>query len=198
MAIDTNWRTRLNDAGYNLPWSDRLEPKENHVHLLDVANKSWKRLSQSQPSPQNLYEMTSLVYDSKRDQLILHGAGKRRDELWTFDLATRLWKNMRPRVESPPGVLPPTCSREAVYLPNDDVILVYGLPARDPAQSQVWVYSVAENSWAQIDIPPIEGIRSYGHNRGLLYDLTNDLVWLVLGGGGAEGKAYVYAMRYQP
>jgi hypothetical protein len=31
----------------------------------------------------------------------------------------------------------------------------------------------------------------------MVYDAENDLVWLVLGTGGAEGKAYVYVMKYK-
>jgi len=154
------------------------------------------RLSQPQPAPQNLYEMTSLVYDSKRDQLILHGAGKNRDELWTFDLGSKVWTNMQPRVKSDKGVLPPTCTREAVYLPKDDIVLICDRTPRDGNQTQTWAYSVADNSWNQVAIPPIAGIQPYGHNRGLVYDPANDLVWLVVGTGGAEGKAYVYALRY--
>ena len=197
MGIDTNWRTRLNDAGYNRPWNDRVEPQENHVYLLNATARKWARVSQPQPSPQNLYEMTSLVHDSKRDQLILHGAGKRRDEVWTFDLATRRWRQMRPRVESSRDGLPPVCTREAVYLPKDDVVLIYGRTPRDGNDSQIWRYDVADNIWSKVAIPPVEGMSPYGHNRGLLYDPASDLLWLVAGTGGAEGKAYVYAMRYK-
>jgi len=197
MGIDTNWRTRLNDAGYNRPWDERMTPEQNHVYLLDVDSKSWTRMSQFQTSPQNLYEMTSLVYDSKRDQLILHGGGKRRDEVWSFDLAKRRWKNLEPRVTSPHELQPPVCSREAVYLPNEDVVLHYGRVSPNRMQAPVWVYTVAKNAWSKVDIPPLEGMRPYGHNRGLLYDPARDLIWLVVGTGGAEGKAYVYVMDYQ-
>ena len=194
---DTNWRTRLNDAGYNRPWHDRLEPKDNHVYLLDFTKKNWNRLSQSQPSPQNLYEMTSLVYDSRRDQLILHGAGKRRDELWTFGFTNKRWRKLNPNAEALQDRLPPTCTREAVYLPDDDIVLMYGRTPRDPTQPNVWAYSVAENRWAEVQIPQVEGIRPYGHNRVLLYDQERNLIWLVLGTGGAKGKAHVYVMRYE-
>ena len=196
LAIDTNWRTRLNDAGYNRPWHDRMKHTMKHVYQLDVEAQAWKRLSESQPSPQNLYEMTTLVYDSKRNQLILHGGGKRRDELWTFGLEERKWSHMRPQVVNPQGELPPVCTREAVYLPKEDIVLIYGRTPSRGGAAPAWAYSVADNTWSQISLPPIQGMRPYGHNRGLLYDAANDLVWLVVGTGGAKGKAYVYVMRY--
>ena len=42
---------------------------------FDSAKKAWQRLGERQPSPQNLYEQTSLALDTKRDQLLLHGGG---------------------------------------------------------------------------------------------------------------------------
>lgn len=107
MGLKVDWPARLNDAGYLLPWSPAQPPEETALYLLDVGNKRWERLSQGQPSPQNLYEMTSLVYDSRRDQVILHGGGQNRDELWVFDLATRRWKDMQPGVVAPAGAAPP-------------------------------------------------------------------------------------------
>ena len=53
---------------------------ENSLYLLEVARKRWVKLTKDGPWPQNLYEMTALVYDSKRDQIILHGGGPDRDE----------------------------------------------------------------------------------------------------------------------
>ena len=114
MGVNINWPTRLNDAGYLLPWSPSQPPEDKAIFLLDVAHKRWQKLSEGQPSPQNLYEMSSLAYDSKRDQVILHGAGQRRDELWTFDIHSHRWKNMQPAVLNPQGAMPPVCAREAV------------------------------------------------------------------------------------
>ena len=36
-----------------------------------------------------------------------------------------------------------------------------------------------------------------GQNRGLVYEAKRDLVFLVVGAGGDQGKALVYALRYR-
>jgi hypothetical protein len=126
--------------------------------------------------------MTSLAFDSKRDRVILHGAGQARDELWTFNLNTRRWQNMKPS-----GDAAPACMREAVYLPGQDVFLTVG--------ATLWAYKVSQNAWHKIEIPSPPG--AAGQNRAMVYDPQRDLVLLVLGTGGDSGKASVYALRYR-
>jgi hypothetical protein len=63
--------------------------EDNAVYLL--RGSKWYRISAAGPSPQYLSEMTSLAFDTKRNQLILHGGGPRRRELWIFDVKTRKW-----------------------------------------------------------------------------------------------------------
>jgi hypothetical protein len=183
MGVNVNWPGRLNDAGYQLPWDPSQPPEDNAIFLL--RDSRWERLSASGPSPQNLYEMTSLAYDSKRNQVILHGAGSKRNELWTFDLETRRWGARHPKVAA--GAEPPACTREAVYIPEQDVFLIYG--------DGLWAYSPDGNAWRKLDIaePP----QRAGQNRAMVYDPKRDLVLLVLGAGGNSGPASVYAMRYR-
>jgi len=197
MGININWPSRLNDAGYLLPWSRSQQPEDKAIFLLDVSRRQWQRLSQGQPSPQNLYEMTSLAYDSKRDQVILHGAGQRRDELWTFDIPSRRWKNMEPAVLDPQGEAPPVCAREAVYIPEEDLVLFFGAPS-GKHEVPVWTYAVSQNGWRRITIPwntGAEEVAASNQNRAMVYDPVRGLVLLVLGHSGDEGKAFVYALR---
>ena len=110
MGVNVNWRSRLNDAGYQLPWNPAGTAEDKAIYLLELAAGRWNRLGPSQPSPQNLYEQTSLAYDEKRRQILLHGAGKNREELWIFEMATHRWKKMQlqiviPEVEFHPSVL---------------------------------------------------------------------------------------------
>ncbi len=200
MGVDVNWPSRLNDAGYLLPWRASQPPRDAGIYLLEVAQKRWTRLGEVQPSPQNLYEMTSLAYDAKRDRVILHGGGKRFDELWIFDIPSRHWINVRPLVAAPPGAPPPVASREAVYLPQEDVFLTYGPAPEGQNIPALWAYSVNENVWRRLDIPPmaeIEPAQRADQNRALVYDLKRDLVLLVLGTSGDDGNAVVYALRYR-
>lgn len=192
IGIPQNWRARLNDAGYQLPWRPEDPPQDNAVFLL--RGSRWEKLSGAGPSPQNLYEMTSLAYDSKRDRVLLHGGGQRRDELWSFDLKSRRWSNLQPRVLSPEGGAPPTCAREAVYLPGEDVLLIYG------GLRATWAYDPSGNAWRQIDLPAPEGDERHGRsgqNRAMVYDAKRDTVLLVLGAGGDAGRASVYALKYR-
>jgi hypothetical protein len=201
MGVNVDWPSRLNDAGYQLPWNSSQPPDDKDIYLLEVANRNWKRLSQGQPAPQNLYEQTSLVYDSKRDQVILHGAGKDRDELWIFEMATRRWKNMQPRVAAPEGGAPPVCSREAVYIPEEDAFLTYGGSASDSHPlSEMWVYEISQNAWHRVEMswgPKAEAFREANQNRAMVYDPRHGIVLLVLGRAGDVGKASVYALKYR-
>ena len=139
-------------------------------------------ISAAGPSPQYLYEMTSLAFDTKRNQLILHGGGPSRRELWTFHIKTRKWENREPSGEAP------ACMREAVYLPGPDVFLTYG--------DGLWEYSLPRNAWRKTAIaePPMRA----GQNRAMVYDDRRDLILLVLGGSGNDGKASVFALKYRP
>jgi hypothetical protein len=199
MGVNVDWPTRDNDAGYPLRWSADQPAEDKALFLFEASKKRWKRLGDRQESPQNLYEQTSLAYDSKRDQVLLHGGGKDRDELWSFDLQSNRWKNLKPKVARPADGDPPVCNREAVYLPDQDVFLTYGPARRQQNRPALWVYKVSENSWYQVAIDPPEGVEprtAAGQNRALVYDGKRGLVLLVLGSGGDTGKALVYALRY--
>ena len=180
MGVNVDWPARLNDAGYMLPWSEQHRPVDTALYLFDAATARWNRLGrQGFASPQNLYEMTSLAFDSRRDRLLLHGAGARRDELWSFDMRAARWSRLAPE-----GEQQPEASREAIYLAKHDVMLVCG--ARD-----LWEYRPTANKWRRrVDLPLPA---SAGQNRAMVYDPKHDLVLLVLGVN--EGGAAVYGLR---
>ena len=192
------WGSRLDRRGYLLPGGESVE--DNPLYLFNAAKNEWMRLGEPQPSPGNLYEMTSVAYDTRRDQVILHGGGKLRDELWIFNLKTKQWRNMQPKVASPEGAPPPECTRESVYLPRDDVVLIYGPSRSERTKPALWEYSVGENTWRLVDIPPVTAVeprQRASQNRSMVYDAKRDLMLLVLGSGGDAGPAVVFAMRYR-
>jgi hypothetical protein len=200
MGVNVNWPTRLNDAGYLLPWRPASPRQDTAIHLFNASQKRWSRLDNGGPSPQNIYELTSLAYDSKRDRVYLHGAGARQDELWAFDVHVRRWENLKPRVAAPPGASPPGASREAVYLPGEDVVLTFGQAPEGRDRPALWAYSVNDKVWRRVEIPPMDGIDPHdfaSQNRAMVYDAKRDLIFLVLGARGDDGKAAVYAMRYR-
>jgi hypothetical protein len=197
VGLAANWRSRLNDSGYLKPWRPWHPPRDNALYLL--RGRRWERIDRRGESPQNLYEQTSLAYDSKRDRILLHGGGAKRDEFWAFGWRSREWNNLRPKVASPAGAPQPVCGRESVYLPTEDALLVFG---RGPEGRgwQNWVYEGTDNAWRRVEIPVPKGeelYRNAGHNRGMVYDPKRGLILLVIGGRGDAGKTSVFALRYR-
>jgi hypothetical protein len=199
MGVNVHWPSRLNDAGYLLPFRPTHSPYDTAIYLFGAAQSRWTRLDAPQLSPQNLYEMTSLAYDSKGDRVILHGGGENRDELWAFELGTRRWRNLHPKVLDPPGGMPPACAREAVYLPNQDAMLAFGRVRDGSSKLALFVYVARDNAWtwSNVPVPPRVGLGEYNENRAMVYDPEHDVVLLVLGKGGDADNAVVYGMRYR-
>jgi hypothetical protein len=194
IGVGVDWPSRLNDAGYQLPWDPADPPKENSVYVLDVSRKDWKRLSTGQPAPQNLYEQTSLVYDDARDQVLLHGAGLRRDELWAFQIRNGRWKKLDPRMPAQ-GEAPPVCSREAVVLPGQNLMVTYS----DSKEPELWIYDIQANAWQHGEVGYDEARSQFSgrnQNRGMVYDPIRNLILQVLGTSGDEGQATVYALKF--
>ena len=200
MAVDHNWGAVNAADRADMVTFEGRRVVENAVYLLDVAGRRWKKLSGPGPWPQNLYEMTALVYDSERDRLLLHGGEVARDELWAFDLGAGQWAQIEPRMETPAGK-PPVCRREAVYIPEEDALFTCSSPAGDEDHVGVYVYLVEENTWRRVEIPapPEREMREIaGQNRAMTYDPERNLLLMILGEEGRNlGDAVVYALRYR-
>ncbi len=190
MGVDHYWDIVETKVKTNAP---------NSVYLLDVARREWQKLPNPGPWPQNLYELTALVFDSKRDQLLLHGGGPQRDELWAYKLPGSRWERIQPGYADSAGGKPPVCLREAVYLPRWDVMLTAGSPAGGLTPS-LYAYHVGENRWHRVNIPAPPGRHMsdlVSQNRAWTYDPVHDLVFMVLGGSRSDlGTAEVYALKY--
>ncbi len=60
--------------------------------------------------------------------------------------------------------------------------------------------SAGRNAWYRVEVAAPPGINpalATGQNRALAYDPKRDLVLLVLGTGGDQGKTQVFALRYR-
>ncbi len=198
VGVTVNWRNRLADSGYLLPWRESQPGDVRDVYRLDVATRSWTCLGGStENAPQNLYEMTSLAHDSKRDRILLHGGGAKRDQLWAFDLKTGNWRNLTPRVASPPGAESPICMREAVYLPNQDIMVTVGPAPEDRNVLAFWVCRLDDNTWHRMYVPTTDSDHWSGQNRALVYDPHSHVMFLVLGAQSNNGDAKLFALRYR-
>ena len=93
------------------------------------------------------------------------------------------------------------CRREAVYIPEEDVLLTASYPAGDEDAAGVYVYRVEENVWCQAPVPALPGREMrevVGQNRSMTYDPKRNLVLMLLGEGpGNMGPAMVYALKYR-
>jgi hypothetical protein len=196
MGINVNWPRRLNDAGYQLPFAAQ-PPEDTALFRFDAKARRWQRLGEKQTSPQNLYERTSLSYDSNRDRVLLHGGGENRDELWSFELNEKRWKNLNPTVMTPRGARPPAGGREAVFLSKQDVLLIYAASSKEVQTWTLWAYRPSENIWEELEIPGGDVPRRMGWNDALVYDARRDLILLVAAAGGDTGKTSVYALRFK-
>jgi len=198
MAVNHNWGAVNRKDGPDMVLFNGMKVKENAVFLLDVAGRSWKKLTRTGPWPQNLYELTALAYDTRRDRVILHGGGPERTELWIFNPETGLWRKMDPAVKGGGGA--PVCRREGVYIRSEDVFFTCGYAPGSSDNPAVYAYRVAENAWYRVEIPPPEGCEPWSiaqQNRSITYDPGHNLVLMVLGEKtGDLADAVVYGMRY--
>jgi hypothetical protein len=194
IGLNVNWPRRLNDAGYHLPPAAQ-PPEDTALSLFDAKAGRWQRLGEKQPSPQNLYERTSLAYDSNRDRVLLHGGGANRDELWSFELKENRWKNLTPTVMKPQGGKLPASGREAVFLAKRDLLLIYAASSKEPRVWRLWAYRPSQNVWEELELSGKDIPRRMGWNDALVYDASRDLILLVA--GPTEGKASVYALRFK-
>jgi galactose oxidase-like protein len=194
IGLNVNWPRRLNDAGYQLP-PGAQPPEDTALFFLNAKDGGWQRLSEKETSPQNLYERTSLAYDSNRDRVLLHGGGPNRDELWSFELKAKHWKNLAPTVLAPRRAKPPASGREAVFLAKQDLLLIYAASSKEPRVWTLWAYRPTQNVWEELEFPGKDIPRRMGWNDALIYDARRDLILLVA--GPSEGKASVYALRFK-
>src|SRR5262249_11657235 len=133
-----------------------------------------------------------LAYDTKRDRLMLHGGGARRDQLWAFDFAARSWVQLKPKGETP------IASREAAYIPQHDVVVISSPAVEDRNGLAMWAYTPVDNTWRRIRYP-FAGAAPRGpagQNRAMVYDEKRDLLLMIL--GDTAGRAAAYGMKYQP
>lgn len=200
MGVDYNWSALQNEQRPDLSVWKGEKMVDNSVYLLDVPGRQWKKLTRDGPWPQNLYEMTALVFDSRRNQLLLHGAGRERNELWRFPLRTGKWEKIEPLFAANTDGHPPVCRREAVYLPREDVFLTAGQPAGDNTDPDFWAYRVGENRWYKMNIDPPPGRTRQdmtGQNRAWAYDPKHDIVFMILGESRSNiNNAVVYGMKF--
>jgi len=120
-----------------------------------------------------------IAYDPKRDQLVMTTSDAREPlgQLWTYELKTgRVVKRNPSGMKSIPGK---RFAREAVALPNDDLILFgYRFDGKMP------LYDPIANAWSTAVLPGSEFITrtepGASVDLGLAADPKRNLVWAVM------------------
>ncbi|MEO5923831.1 MAG: kelch repeat-containing protein [Bryobacteraceae bacterium] len=151
------------------------------VWALDIASKSWTRLSVDGAGPSRRYGH-SAIYDTARDRMVIsHGFTNsgRFDDTWAFDFATNSWRDI-----SPAGTRPlRRCLHHASYDEGRGRMYLYGgcSSGFGPCpQGDLWSFDLALNRWTQLtpqNSPPPR------QQYGMAFDAMRDKL-IVFGGDG--------------
>ena len=163
-------------------------PKGDHrssqtgMFRLDLPRRKWIHLSGQGAVSGS--ERNALVYDSKRDRLVLLvGRGDAAMHEWPVSAGKPKWAGL-PMTGQPPK----TFAREAVYVPKSDRIVCLtpqGLYDCDLAGGNRWRKLLAEPQGTVI--------------HALLYDAELDVMVMLFGkGSGSVQPVNVWLMRYDP
>jgi hypothetical protein len=171
-------------------WADRREQEGAGLWRLDAASRRWKPLPLRGELPPKSPDHHGLAYDSRRDRLLFFSdLGKTGGDVAACDLrtgeATWLGASGKGAAAVP--------SRETVYLPEADAVLV-GAHVEADGKSLWPLYDCAKNAWLGAELAGADPVGKGGFNNsmGLMYDPGRKLVWAV----GQNGHLFV--LRFDP
>jgi hypothetical protein len=140
------------------------------------------------PSPN--VDHSGMLYDSKRDRLILFPK-KYGGTLWALDCKTNALSALKPKGYAA-AIRPITFWRELVYLPDADVICVIGAtlpPVGGEKLRHTLAYDCAGNRWLALKWTGPNPAGKGGRNvsQGAVYDPKRKLIWAT----GARSQVWV-------
>ncbi|MGE3803212.1 MAG: kelch repeat-containing protein [Gemmataceae bacterium] len=161
-------------------WADG--PKGAGLWRLDAKTRTWRTLPLEGRLPDKSPDRHGLAYDSKRDRLLFFSdAGKDAGNVVAYDFKTGVATPLEPAGKSKGAVH----SRETIYLPEEDKVLV-GARVADDKDQQLWLlYDCARNAWLGVELPGADPIgkgtvgKSFNNSMGLMYDPGRRLIWAV-------------------
>jgi hypothetical protein len=181
-------------------WGKRRENGEPGLWRLDAASRLWKPLALRGELPEQSPDQHGMAYDGQRDRLLLFsGVGQRRGDVveYSFASGTARWLEAagRERAAAP--------SRETVYVPESDAVLIAARVAR--GESMEWlVYDCQRNEWRGVALAGDDPIgpagaamrgggnaagRVFNNSLGLMRDPKRQLIWAV------GQYSQIYALR---
>ncbi len=128
---------------------------------IDPNGPSWERIA-TDGVPGRWGHVA--VYDAQRDRMVVFGgdgldieteaenagATAQRNDLWALDLATLAWEELP--ATNPPG--PRTDLAGVLDTMNDRLVIVGGRVGFATSIDEVWAYSFATSTWAQLSSGP--------------------------------------------
>jgi hypothetical protein len=158
-------------------WADRPDGSAG-LWRLDATARTWKALPLKGALPDKSADRHGMTYDSGRGRLLFFSDHGRR----AGDVAAYDFKTGEARWLEPSGRRQATVhSRETVYLPDQDAVLV-GAHVRSPDGKLGWpVFDCRKNAWVSIELSGADpvGRRDFNNSMGLMYDPTRKLIWAV-------------------
>jgi len=151
---------------------------------------TWKLINEAVPPRSGDYEVHPLVYDSKRDRLLLlFGQGlvyhpqcrEGQVTVFAYPLKTSKWEKLKTTGYA-------ELSREAVYIEKHDALMLLG-------DRKLLVMDCGTNRWRVIDTEMPE--KGYGWDAAMVYDPVHDVTVALLP-PKFSGPMRVFLFRYDP
>ena len=173
-------------------WAQKTHSDEFNLWLFD-REQGWTDLKPQGKLHACYCDSAGMVYDSKRDRMLLGwggGYGKRGDGTITaFDFKTKAVEKITPEnleLGRTSG------TREMVYVPEADLVLFgsegYGVGDPKTGKRLTRVYDCAKNRYVLLD----GGAVAYGHSAGWMYDSQRRCAYVV------TYRGECWAMRIDP
>ena len=174
-------------------WAEHT-PNETSLFLLAAKTRTWSKLplrgaGLSQPGsdgtlPRASADEHGMAYDSKRDRLLLFsGVDKNKGDVMAYDMKTGEARWLGAAGTTTLRAVPEAGvrSRETVYLPEHDAVLIGKTIAAAEAEPLWLLYDCPKNAWFGVHLGGTSPIGKDGSmvSLGLMYDPTRKLVWAV-------------------
>jgi hypothetical protein len=156
-------------------WAEHA-PAETGLFLLAAKTRTWGKLPLQGTLPRVSADEHGMAYDSKRDRLLLFsGVDANKGDVTAYDMRTGEARWLGAAGRSKAGVR----SREAVYLPEHDAVLI-GKTIAGADGEPVWLlYDCPKNSWLGVHLGGAGPIGKDGSmvSLALMYDASRKMVW---------------------
>ncbi|MGA2619964.1 MAG: kelch repeat-containing protein [Thermoguttaceae bacterium] len=158
-------------------WAEHT-PSETGLFLLAARTRQWNKLPLAGTLPRVSADEHGMAYDSRRDRLLLlSGADKLKGDVMAYDMKSGAARWLGAAGKGRSGVR----SRETIYLPEYDAVLIGNTIADDDGERLWPLYDCRKNAWFGVRLGGEGPIGKDGSmvSLGLMYDPARKLVWAV-------------------